>query len=132
MSSEGFSKASWAEIPPFARLPLPEGYEHPWGEWNPYDAKLYDDALATREMSMVVCHILPGQASQHHRHVEAEEIHVLLSGGGQIRIGDVVHDAKPLDAFRVDAKVDRSLHKHTDEEAWWLVIGAPLSEFQSH
>lgn len=40
------------------------------------------------------------QAFAHH-HREAEEIYVILSGNGQVKLGDEVRDVRPMDAIRV-------------------------------
>jgi mannose-6-phosphate isomerase-like protein (cupin superfamily) len=44
-----------------------------------------------------------------HRHENAEEIYVVLSGTGRIRLDDEVVDVAELDAIRVEPKVARAL-----------------------
>jgi mannose-6-phosphate isomerase-like protein (cupin superfamily) len=44
-----------------------------------------------------------------HRHDEAEEIYVVLSGAGQIKLDDEVHDVAEMDAIRIAPWVTRSL-----------------------
>lgn len=36
-----------------------------------------------------------------HRHEEAEEVYVVLSGSGRVKVDDVVVEIEPLDAIRV-------------------------------
>jgi mannose-6-phosphate isomerase-like protein (cupin superfamily) len=43
-----------------------------------------------------------------HRHENAEEIYVVLSGTGRIKLGDEVKDVGPLDAIRVAPNVARA------------------------
>jgi mannose-6-phosphate isomerase-like protein (cupin superfamily) len=43
-----------------------------------------------------------------HRHEEAEEIYVVLSGKGRIKLDDEIADVQPFDAIRVSAKVARA------------------------
>ncbi len=43
-----------------------------------------------------------------HRHDQAEEIYVVLSGGGRMKLDEEVHDLRPLDAIRVAPQVARA------------------------
>ncbi len=43
-----------------------------------------------------------------HRHRDAEEIYVILSGRGQVKLDDELVDLSPLDAVRVSPGVTRS------------------------
>jgi mannose-6-phosphate isomerase-like protein (cupin superfamily) len=43
-----------------------------------------------------------------HRHAEAEEIYVVLSGAGRVKLGDELVELAPLDAVRVSPGVVRS------------------------
>ena len=43
-----------------------------------------------------------------HRHVEAEETYVVLSGSGWIKVDDDVHELEPLDAIRVAPQTPRA------------------------
>jgi len=43
-----------------------------------------------------------------HRHKEAEEIYVVLSGGGRIKLDDDIHDVEPMDAIRIAPQVTRA------------------------
>jgi len=51
----------------------------------------------------------PGKRSAFgHRHQEAEEIYVVLSGSGRLRLDDEIVELEPMDAVRVAAKVTRA------------------------
>jgi mannose-6-phosphate isomerase-like protein (cupin superfamily) len=43
-----------------------------------------------------------------HRHTEAEEIYVVLSGSGRVKLDDDVRDVGPMDAVRVAPPVTRA------------------------
>jgi mannose-6-phosphate isomerase-like protein (cupin superfamily) len=43
-----------------------------------------------------------------HRHEAAEEIYVILSGSGRMKLDDEVIDVEPMDAIRVAPQVGRS------------------------
>ena len=44
-----------------------------------------------------------------HRHEQAEEIYVVLSGGGKLKLDDEVLDLETMDAIRIAPSVTRSL-----------------------
>jgi uncharacterized cupin superfamily protein len=44
-----------------------------------------------------------------HRHKQAEEIYVVLSGSGRIKLDDRVEEIGPLDAIRIGPSVTRGL-----------------------
>jgi mannose-6-phosphate isomerase-like protein (cupin superfamily) len=49
-----------------------------------------------------------------HRHKEAEEVYVILSGSGRVKLDDDVVDVGPLDAIRVEAPVARAFEAGPD------------------
>jgi uncharacterized cupin superfamily protein len=57
-----------------------------------------------------------------HRHKEAEEIFVVLSGSGRVKLDDQVQDIRPLDAIRVGPSVTRSFEAG-DEGLELLAVG---------
>ena len=53
--------------------------------------------------------VKPGQRQPFaHRHRQAEEIYVVLSGSGRVKLDDEVHDIGPLDAIRLPPNVARA------------------------
>lgn len=53
--------------------------------------------------------VKPGQRQAFaHRHEQAEEIYVVLSGTGRIKLDDEILDVGPLDAIRVAPQVARA------------------------
>lgn len=68
----------------------------------------------------------PGQASTKHRHLQQEELYVLLEGQGRIRIEDADPlTIEPLDSLLVGPSTVRQVFNDTDADALWLVVGAP-------
>ena len=68
----------------------------------------------------------PGQASTKHRHLEQEELYILLEGRGRIRIeDDDPLTIEPLDSLLVGPSIVRQVFNDTDVDALWLVVGAP-------
>jgi mannose-6-phosphate isomerase-like protein (cupin superfamily) len=69
--------------------------------------------------------LAPGQASTRHRHRTQDELYVVLSGTGRMRVADEPLTLAPLSAVLVDAATVRQVFNDTAEEALWLVVGAP-------
>jgi uncharacterized cupin superfamily protein len=67
----------------------------------------------------------PGQASTKHRHFEMHELYVLLEGEGRIRIDDELITLEPLSAVLVEPAHVRQLFNDADDDALWLIVGAP-------
>jgi mannose-6-phosphate isomerase-like protein (cupin superfamily) len=57
-----------------------------------------------------------------HRHEQAEEIYVILSGTGRIKLDDEVVEVAPLDAIRIAPGVARALEAD-DEGLEYLAFG---------
>jgi uncharacterized cupin superfamily protein len=49
-----------------------------------------------------------------HRHENAEEVYVVLSGGGRMRLDDELVEVGPLDAIRVAPRVTRAFEAGPD------------------
>ena len=49
-----------------------------------------------------------------HRHEDAEEIYVVLSGAGRIKLDDELLELRPMDALRISPEVARSLEAGPD------------------
>ena len=49
-----------------------------------------------------------------HRHNQAEEIYVVLSGSGSVRLDDAVVELEPMDAIRVGPQVARGFEAGPD------------------
>jgi quercetin dioxygenase-like cupin family protein len=70
--------------------------------------------------------LAPGQASTKHRHIQTEELYVLLEGSGRIRVDDDEPlTLAPLDTLLVEPGSTRQLFNDTGADQLWLVVGAP-------
>jgi mannose-6-phosphate isomerase-like protein (cupin superfamily) len=58
-----------------------------------------------------------------HRHSKAEEIYVVLSGSGRVKLDDQVEEIGPLDAIRVGPSVVRAFE--ADDEGLELLAVSP-------
>ena len=59
--------------------------------------------------------LLPGKRSPFsHRHKTAEEIYVVLSGDGRMKLGETIIDVGPLDAIRVSPDSARAFEAGTN------------------
>ena len=68
-----------------------------------------NDALETEQTGFTHHRLEPGvRPNFAHRHQEAEEIYVVLSGSGRLRLDDEIVELEPMDAVRVAAKVTRA------------------------
>lgn len=70
--------------------------------------------------------LAPGQASTRHRHIQTEELYVLLEGTGRMRIdADEPLTLGPFDSLLVEPSSVRQLFNDTEADQLWLVVGAP-------
>ncbi|MFN8163532.1 MAG: cupin domain-containing protein [Solirubrobacterales bacterium] len=70
--------------------------------------------------------LAPGQASTKHRHIEEQELYVLLEGTGRVRIDEEEPlTLAPLDSMLIEADSIRQLFNDTEADQLWLVLGAP-------
>ena len=66
----------------------------------------------------------PGQRSRIHRHKQQEEVYVVLSGSGRLKLDDEIVDVKALDVVRVPGEVMRAFEAGPDGLDV-LAFGAP-------
>ena len=81
--------------------------------------------LGSGLLRMSVARLLPGQDVDPHRHYTMSEIYYLMRGKGQFRIDDQVIDAEENSACFFPPEPMRSVYNNSDQEAWWLFVGAP-------
>jgi mannose-6-phosphate isomerase-like protein (cupin superfamily) len=80
-----------------------------------WEARVARVPLDARETGVTHFRLHPGKRSPFaHRHAEAEEIYVILSGSGQIKLDDELADVRPLDAIRVAPQVVRAFEAGPD------------------
>lgn len=66
------------------------------------EARYVRDEVGAERIAMTLYRMNPGRRSGFgHRHREAEEMYVVLSGSGRVKIDDDILDLRPLDIVRV-------------------------------
>jgi uncharacterized cupin superfamily protein len=73
----------------------------------------------------------PGQASTKHRHFDQHEMYVLVEGVGRMRVDDELITLELYSAVLVEPEHIRQLFNDSDEDALWLVVGAPREDITS-
>jgi mannose-6-phosphate isomerase-like protein (cupin superfamily) len=85
------------------------GFSHRW------EARVARVPLEASETGAAHFRLLPGKRSPFaHRHARAEEIYVILSGGGVVKLDDEIVHVRPLDAIRVSPRVVRAFEAGPD------------------
>lgn len=86
-------------------------------------------ALGAENIAARVWRFGPGHEMAYHRHRAQEEFYHLVSGGPQEVLVEgevvVVNDGEWL---RLPKDTRRKIQNHTDRDATWLTIGAPLGD----
>ena len=67
------------------------------------------EELGVTETGLAYLVLKPGRRSAFgHRHEKAEEVYVVISGDGRMRLGDEIVEIGALDAIRVDPQIARA------------------------
>lgn len=74
-----------------------------------WEARVARTALGAEQTGVTHFRLRPGKRSPFtHRHLRAEEIYVILSGSGRVKLDEAFADVRPLDAIRVAPEVARA------------------------
>jgi mannose-6-phosphate isomerase-like protein (cupin superfamily) len=104
--AERFSQVNLAEVEDAA----PAG-----GFADRWQARVARTALGAQQTGVTHFRLLGGKRSPFvHRHASAEEIYVILSGTGRVKLDDEIIDVRTLDAIRVDPEVARAFEAGSD------------------
>jgi mannose-6-phosphate isomerase-like protein (cupin superfamily) len=88
------------------------------------EARFAGRDLDAEKTGVALMRVKPGQRQAFaHRHDAAEEIYVILSGTGRIKLDAEIVDLKPLDAIRIAPRVARALEAGS-EGLEYLAFGA--------
>jgi uncharacterized cupin superfamily protein len=82
--------------------------------------------LDSTELGARFWRLMPGQASTRHRHVTQHELYVVIEGTGRMRIAGELLTLPRLSAVLVEPDTVRQVFNDTNEEALWLIVGAPV------
>jgi mannose-6-phosphate isomerase-like protein (cupin superfamily) len=83
-------------------------------------AETQESRFAARDLEAqttgVAYHVVkPGKRQAFaHRHENAEEVHVILSGSGRVKLDDEIVELEPLDALRLAPEVTRQFEAGPD------------------
>jgi mannose-6-phosphate isomerase-like protein (cupin superfamily) len=80
-----------------------------------WEARVARTDLAAERTGVTLFRLLPGKRSPFtHRHVDAEEIYVVLSGSGRAKLDGELVDVGPLDSIRVAPRTARAFEAGPD------------------
>jgi mannose-6-phosphate isomerase-like protein (cupin superfamily) len=103
---DGFTKVSLAEVDDAAPG---NGFGDRW------EARVARSALAAERTGVTLFRLLPGKRSPFtHRHTDAEEVYVVLSGRGRVKLDGELLDVAPLDCVRVAPATARAFEAGPD------------------
>jgi mannose-6-phosphate isomerase-like protein (cupin superfamily) len=84
------------------RLPDVEDSAPKFGLAEVQEARFASEALETEATGVSFHRLKPGRRQGFgHRHDQAEEVYVVVSGSGRVKVDDEIVDLRPLDALRV-------------------------------
>ena len=88
--------------------------------------KSFNDAFGLPgHLRMSVGRLAPGGSVEHHRHFTMEEVYYLMKGRAMVRVDDDEYEVEENTAIYFPPEPMRSVYNHTDEDCWWLFVGAP-------
>jgi mannose-6-phosphate isomerase-like protein (cupin superfamily) len=74
-----------------------------------WEARVARTALGAQQTGLTYFRLKAGKRSPFtHRHEHAEEVYVVLSGSGKVKLGEQVAEVRPRDAIRVAPEVSRA------------------------
>jgi len=80
-----------------------------------WEARVAREDLGAERTGLTHFRIRPGRRSPFsHRHREAEEVYVVLSGDGLVKLGDETRPVRPLDSIRIAPTLPRAFEAGPD------------------
>jgi len=74
-----------------------------------WEARVARDALDAEQVGVTYFRLRAGKRSPFaHRHIQAEEVYVVLSGSGRVKLDDQLIDVQPFDTIRIAPEVARA------------------------
>jgi len=108
----------------YRKLPASEAFWRPSNQMGIANTDL-GGQLEARQLGARLWRLRPGQASTRHRHIEQEELYLLLEGTGRIRVEEDLLTLEPLDSVLVEPSSARQVFNDTEADQLWFVAGAP-------
>jgi len=88
----------------------------------------YLERTGSKAMGACLWRIPPKSANTLHKHVSSEEFYFVLEGVGRVRVGDTTLTIQKYGGVHVMPDQLRQVFNDTDQEALWLIFGAPDDE----
>jgi mannose-6-phosphate isomerase-like protein (cupin superfamily) len=111
---------------PFTHTKLPDVKDSApeFGMGDVQEARFAKGDLETERTGVSHLRLRPGKRSPFgHKHEEAEEVYVVISGSGRMKLDDEIIEVESLDAIRVSPEVIRAFEAG-DEGIEVLAVGA--------
>ena len=86
------------------------------------------EQLGSEKLGARFWRLPPYSANTWHRHVEQDELYVVLEGTGRIRVGGETLTVPKHGAVLVPPSCLRQVFNDTEDDVLWLVVGAPRHE----
>lgn len=83
------------------------------------------ERTGTENLAARLWRLPPKSASTLHKHIRQEEFYFVLQGTGRMRVGEQTLTVPTLGAVLVGPDQLRQVFNDTDQEALWLIVGAP-------
>jgi mannose-6-phosphate isomerase-like protein (cupin superfamily) len=91
------------------------------------EARFAHGELDAEQIGISLQRVKPGKRHAFaHRHKQAEEVYVVVSGSGRVKLDDDVKEIGPLDAIRVGPTVTRAFE--AGDEGLELIAFSPRAE----
>jgi mannose-6-phosphate isomerase-like protein (cupin superfamily) len=88
------------------------------------EARFATGDLGAEHTGVSLMHVKPSERQAFgHRHDEAEEVYVVVSGSGRVKLDDDIVDVEPFDALRVAPEVMRQFEAGPDGLTY-VAVGA--------
>jgi mannose-6-phosphate isomerase-like protein (cupin superfamily) len=91
------------------------------------EARFAHGDLNAEQIGISLQRVKPGKRHAFaHRHQQAEEVYVVVSGSGRVKLDDQVKEVRPLDAIRVGPSVTRAFE--AGDEGLDLIAFSPRAK----
>ena len=91
------------------------------------EARFAHGDLNAKQIGISLQRVKPGKRHAFaHRHKQAEEVYVVVSGSGRVKLDDEVKEVGPLDAIRVGPSVTRAFE--AGDEGLELIAFSPRAK----
>jgi mannose-6-phosphate isomerase-like protein (cupin superfamily) len=105
---------------------VPDRSENLGQDPEQFEIRFLRNDLGCEDCGVSFARYSKGFAAEGHTHNRQEEIYVLVSGRAQALVGDnEMIDLEPWTALRVAAETPRALRVVGDEDAIFVMVGAP-------